>query len=103
MRVLFIGSSGGHLVQLHNLKPWWERHDRLGVTFEKLDSKSLLAGESVTWAHHPTTRNQRTGPRTLPWPGGCCAPPSRTSSPAAPRCPSRSSCWPGSSSVGCCD
>ncbi|HEX2159381.1 MAG TPA: PssD/Cps14F family polysaccharide biosynthesis glycosyltransferase [Actinomycetes bacterium] len=57
MRVLIVCSSGGHLVQLHNLKPWWERHDRKWVTFEKLDSKSLLAGESVTWAHHPTTRN----------------------------------------------
>jgi UDP-N-acetylglucosamine:LPS N-acetylglucosamine transferase len=57
MRVLIVCSSGGHLVQLHNLKPWWERHDRIWVTFEKLDSKSLLAGESVTWAHHPTTRN----------------------------------------------
>jgi beta-1,4-N-acetylglucosaminyltransferase len=57
MRVLIVCSSGGHLVQLHNLKPWWEQHDRIWVTFEKLDSKSLLAGESVTWAHHPTTRN----------------------------------------------
>lgn len=57
MRVLIVCSSGGHLVQLHNLKRWWERHDRKWVTFEKLDSKSLLAGESVTWAHHPTTRN----------------------------------------------
>ena len=50
-------SSGGHLIQLHNLKPWWERHDRLWVTFEKLDSTSLLAGERVAWAYHPTTRN----------------------------------------------
>ena len=59
MRVLLVCSSGGHLIQLHNLKPWWERHDRIWVTFEKLDSKSLLAGEVVTWAHHPTTRNLR--------------------------------------------
>jgi hypothetical protein len=27
------------------------------VTFEKLDSTSLLAGEQVAWAYHPTTRN----------------------------------------------
>ena len=27
------------------------------MTFEKLDSTSLLAGEQVAWAHHPTTRN----------------------------------------------
>jgi UDP-N-acetylglucosamine:LPS N-acetylglucosamine transferase len=65
MRVLIVCSSGGHLVQLHNLKPWWEQHDRIWVTFEKLDSKSLLAGESVTWAHHPTTRNLRNLARNL--------------------------------------
>ena len=57
MRALLVCSSGGHLIQLHNLKPWWERHDRLWVTFEKLDSTSLLAGEQVAWAYHPTTRN----------------------------------------------
>jgi UDP-N-acetylglucosamine:LPS N-acetylglucosamine transferase len=59
MRALLVCSSGGHLIQLHNLKPWWERHDRLWVTFEKLDSTSLLAGEQVAWAYHPTTRNLR--------------------------------------------
>jgi hypothetical protein len=48
---------GGHLIQLHNLKPWWERHDRLWVTFEKVDSVSLLEGEQMAWAYHPTTRN----------------------------------------------
>jgi beta-1,4-N-acetylglucosaminyltransferase len=59
MRTLIVCSSGGHLIQLYNLKPWWERHDHLWVTFEKLDSTSLLAGEPVTWAYHPTTRNLR--------------------------------------------
>ena len=57
MRALLVCSSGGHLIQLHNLKPWWEQHDRLWVTFEKLDSTSLLATERVAWAYHPTTRN----------------------------------------------
>ena len=57
MRALLVCSSGGHLIQLHNLKPWWEQHDRLWVTFEKLDSTSLLATEQVVWAYHPTTRN----------------------------------------------
>jgi UDP-N-acetylglucosamine:LPS N-acetylglucosamine transferase len=65
MRILIVCSSGGHLVQLHNLKPWWEQHDRVWVTFEKLDSKSLLAGEAVTWAHHPTTRSLRNLARNL--------------------------------------
>jgi len=57
MRVLLVCSSGGHLIQLHNLKPWWEQHDHMWVTFQKRDSTSLLAGERVAWAHHPTTRN----------------------------------------------
>jgi beta-1,4-N-acetylglucosaminyltransferase len=65
MRILLVCSSGGHLIQLHNLKPWWEQHDRMWVTFEKLDSKSLLAGERIAWAHHPTTRNLRNLLRNL--------------------------------------
>lgn len=56
-RVLFVCSSGGHLAQLHRLKPWWQDHDRAWVTFRKPDATSLLTGEQVWWAHHPTTRN----------------------------------------------
>ncbi len=56
-RVVLVSSSGGHLAQLHKLKPWWERQERLWVTFRKPDSLSLLAGERVVWAYHPTTRN----------------------------------------------
>jgi hypothetical protein len=58
MRILMVCSSRGHLIQLHNLKLWRERHDRMWVTFVKPDSKSLLAGERIAWAH-PTTRNLR--------------------------------------------
>jgi beta-1,4-N-acetylglucosaminyltransferase len=57
MRVVLVCSSGGHLLQLHRLKPWWEKHERVWVTFEKVDAVSLLDGEEVVWAHHPTTRN----------------------------------------------
>src|SRR5262249_47150033 len=57
MRVALVASSGGHLAQLHALKPWWSEHDRLWVTFDKPDSRSLLADERVVWAYHPTTRN----------------------------------------------
>lgn len=52
-----VSSSGGHLAQLLRLRPWWEEHDRHWVTFRTDDATSKLAGESVTWAHHPTTRN----------------------------------------------
>jgi beta-1,4-N-acetylglucosaminyltransferase len=57
MRVVLVGSSGGHLFQLYQLKPWWQKHERLWVTFKKVDSVSLLADEHVAWAYHPTTRN----------------------------------------------
>jgi UDP-N-acetylglucosamine:LPS N-acetylglucosamine transferase len=58
MKVTLVCSSGGHLAQLHQLEPWWRRHDRTWVTFRTPDAESLLAGqEIVVWAHHPTTRN----------------------------------------------
>lgn len=56
-RVLLVCSSGGHLDHLSRLRPWWEQHDRMWVTFPGADSESLLAGEDVVWAYHPTTRN----------------------------------------------
>ncbi len=55
--VLLVCSSGGHLAQLYSLKPWWERFDRVWVTFETSDATSLLSGERVISAFHPTTRN----------------------------------------------
>jgi UDP-N-acetylglucosamine:LPS N-acetylglucosamine transferase len=54
---MLVGSAGGHLAQLMRLRPWWQDHDRTWVTFDKPDARSLLAGESVIWAYHPTTRN----------------------------------------------
>jgi len=57
LRLMLIGSAGGHLIQLYRLRPWWEKHERVWVTFRKTDSLTLLADEEVIWAHHPTTRN----------------------------------------------
>lgn len=59
MKILLVGSSGGHLTQLTCLSPWWSEHERHWVTFDTADALSKLEGESVTWAHHPTTRNAR--------------------------------------------
>lgn len=58
-RVLLVGSSGGHLAQLLALKPWWQDRDRTWVTFQTPDALSLLEGERVAFAYHPTTRNAR--------------------------------------------
>jgi beta-1,4-N-acetylglucosaminyltransferase len=59
MKIALVSSAGGHLIQLYHLRPWWEKHARLWVTFDLPDSRSLLDGERVFWAYHPTTRNIR--------------------------------------------
>ncbi|MSQ02271.1 MAG: UDP-N-acetylglucosamine--LPS N-acetylglucosamine transferase [Myxococcales bacterium] len=58
-RIGIVCSSGGHLAQLHCLGAWWRQHDRFWVTFDKPDSRSLLAGERTYWGHHPTNRSVR--------------------------------------------
>jgi UDP-N-acetylglucosamine:LPS N-acetylglucosamine transferase len=54
---LLVASSGGHLLQLVQLRDLWAPAERHWVTFDKPDSRSLLANESVTWAYHPTNRS----------------------------------------------
>jgi UDP-N-acetylglucosamine:LPS N-acetylglucosamine transferase len=54
---MLVGSSGGHLAQLVALEPWYRDRRRCWVTFDTPDARSLLAGEDVVWAYHPTTRN----------------------------------------------
>lgn len=57
MKAMLVCSPGGHLVQLHRLRPWWERHERTWVTLAHPQAESLLAGERVVLAFGPTTRN----------------------------------------------
>jgi UDP-N-acetylglucosamine:LPS N-acetylglucosamine transferase len=57
MRILLACSAGGHLRQLDALRPWWSEHERHWMTFDKPDAISILEGEAVTWAYHPTARN----------------------------------------------
>ncbi len=65
-RVLFVSSSGGHLSQLLQLRPWWTYHERQWVTFDLPDARSKLQGEILIPAHHPTTRNVKNLLRNLP-------------------------------------
>jgi len=65
MKVVLVCSSGGHLAQLYQLRPWWESHRRLWVTFATTDATSLLADEEAVWAAHPTTRNLPNALRNL--------------------------------------
>ena len=45
------------MLQLCALRPAWENVSRVWVTFDRSDSRSLLAGETVVHAHGPTNRN----------------------------------------------
>ena len=55
--LLLVCSSGGHLMQLHQLRPAWEPFTRTWVTFDKSDARSLLREERVLHAYGPTNRN----------------------------------------------
>ena len=55
--VLLVSSAGGHLLQMHLLRPAWEDLSRAWVTHDKEDARSLLEGELVFYAYGPTTRN----------------------------------------------
>lgn len=57
MKICLVGSSGGHLTHLYLLKKYWEKHDRFWVTFDKVDSQSLLKDERKYWCYFPTNRN----------------------------------------------
>jgi len=62
---MLVCSSGGHLAQLVRLRPWWAQHDRVWVTFDTPEVASVLEGERVVWAYHPTTRNAPNAARNL--------------------------------------
>ena len=57
MKVCLVTSSGGHLLHLHMLRSFWEKHERFWVTSKKEDALHLLADETVYWAYYPTQRN----------------------------------------------
>jgi beta-1,4-N-acetylglucosaminyltransferase len=63
--VLLVSSCGGHLLQLVALRDSWVDFSRAWVTFDKSDSRSLLAGERVFYAHGPTNRNAKNLVRNL--------------------------------------
>lgn len=57
--VLLVASSGGHLLQLVQLLEVWPSDQRVWVAFDTADARSLLRGEQVWYAHHPTNRSVR--------------------------------------------
>lgn len=60
IRVLFVGSSGGHLAQLLPLRDIVPPDRRAWVTFDTGDARGALEDEQdVEWAYFPTVRNVR--------------------------------------------
>ncbi len=57
MKICLVGSSGGHLAHLYMLKPFWSKHDRFWVTFDKEDARSLLKEEKLIPCYYPTNRS----------------------------------------------
>jgi beta-1,4-N-acetylglucosaminyltransferase len=55
--LLIVCSTGGHLLQMQELREAWEPFHRMWVTFDKSDSRSLLRDERVLHAFGPTNRN----------------------------------------------
>lgn len=57
LKVCLVSSGGGHLTQLYLLKPFWQDYNRVWVTFNQSDTRSVLDGELVYYCYHPTNRN----------------------------------------------
>lgn len=57
IKVCLVGSSGGHLTHLYMLKDFWQNEERFWVTFDKLDSRSILQNEKKYYCYYPTNRN----------------------------------------------
>jgi beta-1,4-N-acetylglucosaminyltransferase len=55
--LMIVCSSGGHLLQMQELRSAWSDFERIWVTFDKSDARSLLRGERVVHAFSPTNRN----------------------------------------------
>ncbi len=55
--LLIVCSAGGHLLEMLELRDAWAPFERVWVTFDKSDTRSLLTGERVVHAFGPTNRN----------------------------------------------
>ena len=57
LKICLVSSSGGHLTHLYMLKPFWIKHKRFWVTFNKEDARSILKNEKMYSCYFPTNRN----------------------------------------------
>jgi UDP-N-acetylglucosamine:LPS N-acetylglucosamine transferase len=64
-KLLLVGSSGGHLLQLLTVAQVLEEFDKAWVCFDTPDAKHFLMNENVYWCYHPTTKNVKNMVRNL--------------------------------------
>lgn len=57
IKICFVGSSGGHLMHLYMLKPFWQNKKRFWITFDKEDARSLLKNEKIYFCYYPSNRS----------------------------------------------
>ncbi|WP_433720815.1 glycosyltransferase [Actinoplanes sp. CA-051413] len=57
MTTLLVASTGGHLAELHDLRPRLDVGERRWVTFDSPQSRSLLDGEDVVFVPPATSRD----------------------------------------------
>ncbi|NJR40478.1 MAG: UDP-N-acetylglucosamine--LPS N-acetylglucosamine transferase [Leptolyngbyaceae cyanobacterium CSU_1_4] len=57
MKVLLVCSAGGHFSTCYQLRPFWQNHDPVWVTFRTPTTETSLKDEKVYWAWSPTNRN----------------------------------------------
>jgi hypothetical protein len=48
-RILLVSSSGGVLLDMMALRPWWDRHDVHWVSVAAPDTREQLTGQRVAW------------------------------------------------------
>src|SRR5689334_16671765 len=56
-RVLLVSSSGGVLLDMLALEPWWSRYDAVWAAVAAADTTSALARQRVYWISEVTLRS----------------------------------------------
>jgi hypothetical protein len=56
-RVLLVSSSGGVLLDLLALQPWWSQHDVVWAAVPRVDTRCALHGQRVHWLHDVSLRH----------------------------------------------
>lgn len=60
MTILLTCSAGGHLTEMRQLKPFYEKHPHFFVTFKRPDTESLAQKENVFFIERPARNPLKT-------------------------------------------